>query len=237
MNTTSMRPVIGILMDWQVKGSFSPRPHYAIRDSYFAAIWDAGGLPIGLPLLETAGMDYLKHVDGVVVPGGDYPSPSRWYGDAHGITDEHPRSIVNEQLIRDLLLLDKPFLAICAGHQELAAATGGLLYWRVKESLKGAGNHRGLDPSVPTHSVNVVPGTLLHKLVKAESIEVNSHHHEAVRSLGDGVVVSGRAPDGVIEAVEVPGKRFALGVQWHPEFGLSEADHALFVGLVEASKR
>jgi putative glutamine amidotransferase len=236
MNNTTRRPIIGILMDWQVKGSFSPRPHYAIRDSYFQAVWDAGGLPVGLPLLEAAGNDYLTHVDGVVVPGGDYPSPSRWYGDAHGIADEHPRSVVNEQLIRDLLLLDKPFLAICAGHQEMAAATGGLLYWRVMQSLPGAGNHRGVDPSKPTHAVNVTPGTLLHRLVKTESFEVNSHHHEAVKSLGDTLVVSGRAPDGVIEAIEVPGKRFALGVQWHPEFGLSEADHALFVGLVEASR-
>lgn len=233
-----MRPVIGILMDWQAKGSFSPRPHYAIRDSYFAAVWDAGGLPLGLPLLESAGHDFLAHVDGVVVPGGDYPSPSRWYGDAHGIVDEHPRSIVNEQLIRDLLEMDKPFLAICAGHQEMAAATGGLLYWRVKDSLAGAGDHRGTDPNLPCHSVRVVPGTLLADIVGgASEIEVNSHHHEAVRQVGAGLVVSGIAPDGVIEAIEVPGKKFALGVQWHPEFGISEADHALFTGLIQAAQR
>lgn len=230
------RPVIGILMDWQAKGSFSPRPHYAIRESYFAAVWDAGGLPVGLPLLESAGHDFLAHVDGVVVPGGDYPSPSRWYGDGHGIGDEHPRSVVNEQMLRNLLAADKPFLAICAGHQELAAATGGLLHWRVKDSLPGAGDHRGGDPTQPFHAVQVVPDTLLARLVGSSEIQVNSHHHEAVRSLGGGVVVSGRAPDGVIEAIEVPGKRFALGVQWHPEFGLSEADHALFVGLVDASR-
>lgn len=121
MNTTSQRPVIGIPMDWLMKGSYSPRSHYAIRDSYFSTIWDAGGLPVGLPLLEAAGTQYLSHVDGVVVPGGDYPSPSRWYADGHGIPDEHPRSVLNEQMIRDLLLLDKPFLAVCAGHQELAA--------------------------------------------------------------------------------------------------------------------
>jgi putative glutamine amidotransferase len=74
-------------------------------------------------------------------------------------------------------------------------------------------------------------------LVGSDKIEVNSHHHEAVRSLGAGLVISGRAPDGVIEAVEVPDKRFALGVQWHPEFGLTNADHALFVGLVNAARR
>lgn len=85
--------------------------------------------------------------------------------------------------------------------------------------------------------MNVLPGTLLHRLVGTEVIAVNSHHHEAVKHVGEGLIVSGMAPDGVIEAIEVPGKRFALGVQWHPEFGLTEADHALFVGLVDAARR
>lgn len=222
-------------MDWLGQGSYSPRPHYVMRDSYFAAVWDAGGLPVGIPLLEDAGDDYLARVQGVVVPGGDYPSPSRWYGDGHGILDEHPRTIVNERLIRDLLGRDIPFLAICAGHQELAAATGGLLYWRVRESLANVAEHRSGDPSKTCHSVQVEAGSLLHKLVGVGEIEVNSHHHEAVRSVSGGVVVSGRAPDGVIEAIEVPGRRFALGVQWHPEFGLTEADHLIFKGFVEAA--
>jgi putative glutamine amidotransferase len=231
-----MKPTIGILMDWQAKGSFSARPYYAIRDSYFQAVWDAGGLPIGLPLLETSGTEYLQHVDGIVVPGGDYPSPSRWYGDGHGIPDEHPRTIVNEQMIRDMLLLDKPFLAVCAGIQEMAAATGGLLYWDVVKAREGSMDHRKHPAEEFGHDVEVVAGTLLEKLVGAGPIQVNSRHNEAIRLLGDGVLVSGVAPDGVIEAIEIPGKRFALGVQWHPEFGLSEADHALFVGLVEACK-
>lgn len=231
-----MRPVIGILMDWVVKGSFSPRPHYAIRESYFRAVWGAGGLPVGLPLLDEALDAYLPKVGAVLIPGGDYPSPSRWYGDEHGIPDEHPRTILNERLIRDLLQQNMPLLAICAGHQELCAATGGLLWWRVAESVPTAGNHRGGNPEQPTHPVQVSPGTLLHALVKKDVIEVNSHHHEAVRCVGDGVAVSGTAPDGVIEAIEVPGKRFALGVQWHPEFLLSESDRMIFQGLVEAAR-
>lgn len=232
-----MKPTIGILMDWQSKGSYSSRSYYAIRDSYFQAVCDAGGLPVGIPLLETAGQSYLSLVDGVVVPGGDYPSPSRWYGDGHGIPDEHPRTVVNEQMIRDMLLLDKPFLAVCAGIQEMAAATGGLLYWNVMKARDGVMNHRDKPAEMFGHAVSVKAGSLLERLVGAGEIMVNSRHNEAIKSLGDGLVVSGSAPDGVIEAIEVPGKRFALGVQWHPEFGLSEADHALFVGLVEAARR
>ncbi len=231
-----MRPAIGIVLDWQATGSFSPRSHYAIRDSYFAAVYDAGGLPIGLPLLESAVTEYLPRIQGVVIPGGDYPSPSRWYADGHGIPDEHPRTVVNENLVRELLKTKIPLLAICAGHQELAAATGGLLHWRVAQAVPGATNHRSTSPTEVAHAVQVTPGTLLHRLVGAEVIHVNSHHNEAVKSLGAGVVVSGLAPDGVIEAIEVPAHPFALGVQWHPEFGLTESDHALFIGLVAAAK-
>jgi putative glutamine amidotransferase len=231
-----MRPAIGIVLDWQATGSFSPRPHYAIRDSYFAAVYDAGGLPIGLPLLESAVGDYLSHVQGVVIPGGDYPSPSRWYADGHGIPDEHPRTVVNENLVREVLKTQIPLLAICAGHQELAAATGGLLHWRVSQAVPGATSHRSTSPVQVAHDVHITKGTLLHRLVGSDTIQVNSHHNEAVKSLGEGLVISGTAPDGVIEAIEVPNHPFALGVQWHPEFGLTEADHALFTGLVAAAK-
>lgn len=231
-----MRPTIGIVMDWCARGSYSPRPHYVIRDSYFAAVWDAGGLLVGIPLLEGQGREFLDKVQGVIIPGGDYPSPSRWYGDGHGIADEHPRTVVNEQMIREMIARDIPFLAICAGHQELAAATGGLLYWRVQKSLSNVGEHRSGDPSKVCHPVRVEAGSLLHRLVGVGEIEVNSHHHEAVRSVGSGVKISGMAPDGVIEAIEVPACRFGLGVQWHPEFGLTEADHKIFSGLVEAAR-
>jgi len=235
---SSGHPVIGILMDWQGSGSFSPRPHYAIREAYFRAVWEAGGLPIGLPLMEEALTLILAQARGVVIPGGDYPSPARWYGEhaPEEAAGEHPRTVVNERIINGLIAQDMPFLAICAGHQELAAATGGLLYWRVKDCVKGAMNHRGTVPTEACHSVMVTPGSLLHTLVGRDEIMVNSHHNEAVKHVNGGVVVSGVAGDGVIEAIEVPGKRFALGVQWHPEFGLSDADHALFAGLVGAAR-
>lgn len=230
-----MRPTIGIPMDWKEKGTFK-LPYYAIRDSYFNAIWDAGGLPVGIPLLETSGNDYVMHVDGVMLPGGDYPSPSRWYGDGHGIPDEHPRSIVNEQMVRDLLLLDKPFLAVCAGMQEMAVATGGLLHWRVAEAVPSEIQHRMGSASEIAHTVQAAPDTLFAKLAGTAAYSVNSQHFEAVKQVGAGVIISGRAPDGVIEAIEIPGKRFALGVQWHPEMGFTEHDHNLIVGLVKASK-
>jgi putative glutamine amidotransferase len=230
------RPTIGIIMDWQEKGSFSPRPHYAIRESYFHAVWAMGGLPIGLPLIEAAQSAMLGQVQGIVVPGGDYPSPSRWYDDGHGIGDEHPRTIQNEALIRELLVRRMPLLGICAGMQELVAATGGLLHWRVAESVGNPSAHRSIAPTEIAHVVQVAPHTLLHRLTGQAEFGVNSHHNEGVKTLGEGLQVAATAPDGLIEAVEVVNHPFALGVQWHPEFLLSEADRAIFDGLVNAAR-
>lgn len=246
METTSLppvnavatpRPLIGVVLDWQASGSFSPRPHYAVRESYFQAIYQAGGLPVALPLLEEALPELLERVQGVVIPGGDYPSPSRWYGDDRGIPDEHPRTLLNEQMIRALLQTQKPLLGICAGMQEMVAATGGLLYWRVAQCLPEAMNHRGVQPNQPCHAVVVEEGSLLNRLTGQTRYEVNSHHSEGVKVLGGGLVASAHAPDGLIEAVEMPNHPFALGVQWHPEFLLSEADKALFTGLIEAARK
>jgi putative glutamine amidotransferase len=223
-------------MDWQAQGSFSPRPHYAIRESYFAAVHDAGGFPIGIPLLEGNADTYLAHVQGLVIPGGDYPSPSRWYDDGHGIPDEHPRTVVNEDFIRKALVLNLPLLGICGGEQELAVATGGLLYWRVADAYPNACPHRGISPDTIAHKVQLELGSRIQQVLGTAEIEVNSAHNEAVKKVGPGVKVVGHSPDGVIEAIEVENKTFAIGVQWHPEFGLTQADHDLFVGLVEAAK-
>lgn len=230
------RPLIGIMMDWQAEGSFSPRPYYAIRESYFHAVWAMGGLPIGLPLLEAAQNAVLNTVQGIVVPGGDYPSPSRWYGDGHGIPDEHPRTVLNETLIREVLARQIPFLGICAGMQELVAATGGLLHWRVAESVPNPAPHRSVAPTQIAHTVQIQPNTLLHRLVNQPEIGVNSHHNEGIKTLGAGMQVAAVAPDGLVEAVEVMNHPFALGVQWHPEFLLGEADRQLFDGLVSAAR-
>jgi putative glutamine amidotransferase len=229
-----MRPLIGIVLDWQEHGSFSPRPHYAIRDNYFNAIWQVGGLPIGLPLLEPVMAETLNHVHGVLVPGGDYTSPSYWYDDGLDLGTAHPRAHLNEKLISDVIGRDMPLLGICAGHHELIAALGGKLHRKIKEAMPQAHEHRAGTPAVLSHEVVVTDGSLLRRLVGREVIEVNSHHNEAGKILAGGLMISGLAPDGVMEAIELPHKRFVLGVQWHPEFLLTDADRAILKGFVDA---
>lgn len=232
-----MRPLIGITLDWQEQGSYSTRAHYALRQHYFDAVWAAGGLPVAIPLNPNAIGEYLARVGGLVIPGGDYPTPSSWYADPHNLVVSHPRVEVDMLFLNAALDADMPLLAICAGFQELTVAMGGKLHWRIAQKVKNPERHREIPLEKAAHALEIAEGSLLHRLVGKTRMDINSHHYEGLADPGRALV-SGQAPDGVVEAIEVPGKRFALGVQWHPEMFTAEGcdDRKLFEGLVAAAK-
>lgn len=235
----SDRPLIGILLDYEAKGSFSSRPHYALRTAYFDAVWKAGGLPVGLPYLDEARRDYLDAVDGLIVPGGFYPFPAALYKRPDDGAPEHPRYTFERVLMTDALERDMPTLGICAGMQTMAAARGATMWADIKNELDCAVDHlNGKPAEEAAHTVTIEAGTLLRDIAGAGEIAVNTAHNEALRDVPDGIKVSARAPDGVIEAIELPDRKFALGVQWHPEFFLDDTDPSfrLFQRLVEETK-
>ena len=233
------RPLIGILMDHQDGGSFSTRPHYALRSAYFDAVLKAGGLPVALPYLVDARDDYLERCRGLVVPGGFYPFPATLYGrEAEPGETLHPRYAFEAGLTRAALDRDLPLFGICAGLQVIAAATGATLYADVHAEPGTDIDHLNGRPAEETaHAVAVTPGTLLHRIVGADRLDVNTAHREALRSGGDGLVINAVAPDGIVEGIEVPDRRFCLGVQWHPEFFTDDASPhlALFRAFVAAA--
>lgn len=232
-----MRPLIGITLDWQQSGSFSERPHYALREHYFKAVREAGGLPVAIPLCLESQAEYLERIHGLIVPGGDYPSPGWWYGDEREC-EHHPRPEADVALIRLALKLNKPLLGICAGMQTLAVATEGRLHWRLADTLQNSG-HRNVPLEQDAHAIHVEEGSLLHRITGQAHLMVNSHHNEGVATVGQQAKISALAPDGVIEAIEVPGAKFALGVQWHPEMNTApgHSDRLLFEGLVQAAAK
>lgn len=233
------RPVIAILLDYQESGTFSARPHYALRRAYFDAVWAAGGMPLGCAYLDEAADEYLNRAQGFILPGGFYPFPAAWYG-AAAPPDEvlHPRFAFESRFCRALLDADKPVLGVCAGMQVMGGVLGGLLYHNVMKDPGVALDHLNARPAEEiAHQVKVEPGTRLHQITQTETMGVNTAHSEALRAVPPGAALNATSDDGLIEGIEVPGARFALGVQWHPEFFLNPGDpnRALFEALVEAS--
>jgi putative glutamine amidotransferase len=234
------RPRIGLTLDAEPPGGYSRLPWYAIRENYCAAIARAGGLPIALPHQVELAEAYVDLLDGLVVTGGAFDLDPSLYGakDRHATVRTKERRTAFEWAITEAALArDLPTLGICGGQQLLNVVLGGDLIQHIPDALLGCLAHEQANPRTePGHPVEVVAGTALHRLGGCLHLEVNSAHHQAAGATGPGVVVSGRAPDGVIEAIEVPGRRFCIGVQWHPEYRISAADDSLFAALIEASR-
>ncbi|MBT6093611.1 MAG: gamma-glutamyl-gamma-aminobutyrate hydrolase family protein [Rhodospirillaceae bacterium] len=234
------RPTIGVLMDYQAEGSFSTRPHYALRCGYFDAVWRAGGLPVALPYIDDAGPAYLAACDGLIFPGGFYPFPAKLYGRAAD-DDEiiHPRFAFEDAFVRRALDLDRPMLGICAGMQVIAASVGATLYHDVRTEMPTDVDHLNAQPAEKAaHSIEITPGTLLAQTLGVDRLDVNTAHKEALKDGLDGLRINATASDGVIEGIELSDRRFCLGVQWHPEFFATDGDpnFNLFTALVAAAR-
>jgi putative glutamine amidotransferase len=206
---------------------------------YDVAVRRAGATPRPLSLDEPTSAA-LDGVDGLLLTGGDDVDPAL-YGEApHPTYDvsEPGRDAFEIDLVRRALAADLPILAICRGLQVLNVALGGTLIQDIPSEPGGLLQHDAAGPAnTLAHSVAITPGSCVAALVgPGESRGVNSRHHQAIRALGQGLVVTGTSPDGVIEAAEVPAARFCVGVQWHPEnFKAGEFDR-LFEGFVDACR-
>jgi len=233
------RPVIGITLDSEEPGGYSNLPWYALRENYADAVTAAGGLPLPLPHEPDRAEDYLNLIDGLVITGGAFDvDPSLF-----GAGDRHPTVITKDRrtafelaVTRGALERDMPVLGICGGQQLLHVVLGGQLIQHIPDEVPEALAHEQPNPrDEPGHGVAVKPDTLLHRIVGRDSLEVNSAHHQAAKGEPDGVVINAVAPDGVIEGIEATGKSFCLGVQWHPEYGVSAGDSAIFDAFIKAA--
>jgi putative glutamine amidotransferase len=233
------RPRIGVTLDAEKPGGYSAYPWYALRTNYAAAVAAAGGLPLSLPHLPDLAADMLDAIDALVVTGGAFDVAPSLYGDdaTHAtVSLKHGRTEAELSLVRGALERGLPVLGICGGEQLLAVALGGTLIQHIPEGVPNALPHEQPNPRhEPGHAVRIVAGTRLHGIVGAETMQVNSSHHQAVLSAGRAVV-NASAPDGVIEGIEAPGAAFCIGVQWHPEFLIDPGDARLFAALIEAAR-
>ena len=234
-------PLIGITLDSEEPGGYSTLPWYALRRNYCDAVAAAGGLPLPLPHHPELAEAYLGRLDGLVVTGGAFDVDPALFGAPirhETVTLKTRRTDFELAMVKGALDRDMPLLGICGGEQLLAVALGGTLIQHIPDEIRSPLAHEQPNPrSEPGHAVDVVAGTLLRRIAGTASVAVNSAHHQAVNTVPAGVVINATAADGVIEGIEVPSRRFCLGLQWHPEYAIDPADTAIFHAFIEACRR
>lgn len=232
------RPVIGLATAGRRESrslSNHYRELYTVPTQYVDAIRRAGGLPVLLPPGEPAWMGDI-HLDGLVATGGGDIDPALYGGDsAHPqISEPDPERDETElQMMRWLAQNALPVLMICRGLQALNVALGGTLIEHIPD-LVHPDIHRSAGGSWINHPVSVAANSTLERCCNALELETVSSHHQAIRDLAPGLRAVAHAPDGIIEAVELPGHPFLLAVQWHPEVSadVDPQQQALFDALV-----
>ena len=228
MNERS-EPIIGICaVKERARWAFWDQEAHLVADSYVSGLQRAGAIAILLPVDRRAPLRLLEPIDGLVLIGGADIDP-RSYG---APTDPAVESTYPERdqfelaLLRGAIDRELPVLAICRGMQLLNVVRGGTLVQHLPEHATAPG-------SFERHQVVIRPDSVVGAAVGRPAL-VESGHHQGVESVGRGLRVVGRAPDGVIEAIEDPSARFCVGVLWHPEQG---PDRGLFRALVAAAPR
>lgn len=242
------KPVIGVSCNYNYADIFQdggdlsaihPRWHY-VCENYTRSIEEAGGIPLLLPIYKSeADLKYmLSTVDGVLITGGNDIDPLL-YGE---VDRGKCGRIIPERDQQDIAIVryivhqtTKPMLCICRGIQVLNVAMHGSLY----QDLESDGPfYQHMKKNYPmnavTHSVSIDPDSLLFGILKKTSLGVNSFHHQSIKSLGNRLRVTAKSEDGIIEAVELDGREFVLGVQWHPEKMYDSAEQKkIFAAFIE----
>lgn len=230
-----MKPLIGITSDIDENGETF------LKADYSRAILKAGGLPVVLPAGLEDIEEICKRIDGLLLTGGEDVNPLEFGEEPESnlgkIAPE--RDKMEMALAKCAIGKDMPVLGICRGHQVLSVALGGTVYQHIYSDLDETllQHKQQADRNFPTHTVEVEVGSRLAAYAEDKEILVNSLHHQAVHKIPKPLIVTGKAKDGIIEALESTDHKFVMSVQWHPE-ALSNRDDVtslnLFKGFVDA---
>ena len=234
---TSMKPVIGLTCSTMNERETKGVRRYSCPEPYVRRVEEAGGVPILLPTADPSRVpELLALVHGVILIGGDDVDPTlfgekphRKLGPVDRLRDEFEIAIARRAVDDGL-----PAFGICRGCQVMNVALGGTLIQDIPSEVSDSLPHSGRYDA--THEAVVTSGTRLHRVLGRKAVAVNSHHHQSVGVPAEGFDVTARTSDGVIEAAELSGHVFFLGVQWHPErMPDSDATKRLFRAFLEAA--
>jgi putative glutamine amidotransferase len=238
-----LQPLIGITTGHYI--NTSDREITGAHPSYIRAVAQAGGLPVLIPYglgLEITRAIY-ERVDAVLIIGGGDIDPA-YYGEAaHPTTAIDPnRDEYDLNLARWAYDDDLPLFGICRGHQVVNVALGGTLVQDIPSETGSPVPHDvpGEYPNGSrTHRVRLDPGSHLASILGKTELDVNSYHHQSVEKPAPNAIITAHSEDGVVEALELPGRKFALSVQWHPELMVDQDEDArvLFRAFVDAARQ
>jgi len=222
-------PLILVTPCQQKAGAEFADASISLSNRYTQAISDAGGLPLIVPVTATGGelAELVRRADGVLMTGGEDIEPKHYAPDlapelAATVKETEPeRDVLEITLVKEIFRQRKPLLCICRGHQMLNVALGGTLIVDIPSQLPGALKHKQMERKMePVHETHIASDSQLATLLSASQIGVNSTHHQAVDRVAAPLRVTGRAPDGVVEAMELKDSSqlpFLQSVQFHPE--------------------
>lgn len=236
-------PLIGITTGRST--SASGITQIGITENYIRAVQRAGGLPVLIPV--SLDRDQLQELfpllDGILLTGGADIDPKRFKGAAHPRVYEidPERDEMEIWLVRQAVEHHKTFLGICRGIQVINVALGGSLFTDIADQAPNPLRHDWY-PDIPrdylAHEVTLVSGSRLADILEMQTTQVNSLHHQAIQTLAPGLRPLAHAPDGLVEAVELPGHPFGFGVQWHPEWMPKSPEMTrLFRAFVQAAAK
>ena len=234
------KPIIGVTLDCEENGHYSKFPWYAIRKNYLDSIEKYGGIPF--PILHTnKNIKYIfSIIDGLMITGGNFDIDPIHYGKKSkgSRTIKNNRTNFEIEICKLFLNSNKALLGICGGEQLINIACGGTLIQDINQNNKDSLQHEQKNPRNETsHNVKLINKTKIKQIVKKTCLKVNSAHHQSVHKLGKNLIASGYASDGIIESIEHTKHKWCIGVQWHPEFLITQEDKMLLKNFLKASKK
>ena len=232
------KPLIALTLDYETTQGYSKYPWYAIRENYFTSIEESGGIGVGIPHNMKDIISLLYKIDGLVITGGNFDIDPNKFGETSvHQTVKLKENRTNFELLAAEIMLNqnKPVLGICGGEQLINVLYKGSLIQHIPDEIKNPIEHEQKNPRhEPGHSVRIQDNTKLHSIISTNDIMVNSAHHQAIKTPGNGLIVNALSEDGIIEGIEDPTKNFCIGVQWHPEFFIQGADIKLLKAFINA---
>ncbi|HJQ14765.1 MAG TPA: gamma-glutamyl-gamma-aminobutyrate hydrolase family protein [Anaerolineales bacterium] len=237
-----MKPLIGITTN-QSKTPYGQLT-VMLMQSYINAVMQAGGIPVLIPsLIAEEGWEVVyARLDGILFSGGGDIGLESSPGEPHPRIDDVdlPRDAIELKMVRAAASDGKPFLGICRGCQVMNVALGGTLYTHILDQLPSALDHSypGNMRTLLVHDVKIEEGTHMAEIFGEPLLKVNSLHHQGLKDIPSSIRVAGHAPDGLVEAIELPNHPFGLAVQWHPEWLTNqEPMRSLFKNFVQAAEK